>query len=220
MFLSSGGDGGNNKRLLFLLLSMVLFLSLFISPVYADSISTSSIKGSLLYIDDSDFISIKFIYNNVNYDLHTAMKSSHFENVSNLNYFFIGDGSNLLDFYICDKVPTVYKNKSGLYFFDAGFTGNFRCSVSVEDKEIIVTSTSLGNTILTDSVNFLYSSCDIYNDDGSVFFYRIRPLVTSPMIQGAMVQVVALIPIVLLLTVSYLALRKCLSFLLKILRIS
>lgn len=70
----------------------------------------------------------------------------------------------------------------------------------------------------------IYSTVDVYDADTDVVFFRapkvgiLSPVVRKITLTGALTQVVLLIPLVTLVIVSYLALRKALNFLLVRLR--
>ena len=68
-----------------------------------------------------------------------------------------------------------------------------------------------------------YSSFDIIKSDGSVFFQApkmgaLKKVLQMTSLGGVLSQVILLIPLVILVVVSYLGLRKCLNFVLTVLK--
>lgn len=72
-------------------------------------------------------------------------------------------------------------------------------------------------------VKVFYSSENVYNEDGTVFFRRTplgivgEALETTPM-EGVLMEIVKILPLILVLVVSLLGLRKCLKILSTLLR--
>lgn len=72
-------------------------------------------------------------------------------------------------------------------------------------------------------VKVFYSSENVYNEDGTVFFRRTplgivgEALETTPM-EGVLMEIVKILPLILVLVVSLLGLRKCLKTLSTLLR--
>lgn len=232
MFLSSGGDDGNNNKLLFLLLSMVFFLSLFISPVYAEEVDKfgPEIVTNISIDRENIYSTLNFDYNNKSYSVPVKYYNPSLIDTSKFDFIFyygISSSGPYLDEIYCitsiSQKDVIYDNDLKKVNFTSMYALCYNSSSKTWDdvrKISKVVSLSLYNGE-PGSHYFGTSTMSIPSSSGGYFFRVPSPtIIQGVKLEGVLTQVLYLLPSCLLWIASYLALRKCLTFLLALLKTS
>ena len=224
-----GDDNPNNRfRLFCCVFLMLTFIYAFFAPsAYAAEVDNIVVDNASLYKTESGNLGFNISYNGVDYSVPTTYP---IDSVSGLRFLVYYMGSSTYDkfeFAISDVDFVVMTDDSkGDIVSSATYERPLRFRIQPNrtagtNWEHVINSFDY---FYLDSWSYghgiAYSNFTVKNSDGSVFFQRppIPSILTGVNLTSPLIQILHLIPVILIVMVSYLALRKALKELLIILR--